>query len=139
MRGGDISNESPASVIVNLDVILTTTVEVTKVLGLLPRTGTARGIDILAANAVWRVASQSSLTWEAFTCDLDEAQADWVSGELDRLGINPFRWIIVAASIPALMAEMPYRRNVFGIVDRPERALMYGPLYIDLGTIYGGD
>lgn len=138
MRGGDISNESPPSVIVNLDVVLNPVIEIDKVMGMFPRTKRTHAVDMLAANAVDRVASQSSFTWEAFTTELDEDQTAWVTDELDRLGVNPFRWIIVVDSIASLLADLPYRRNVLGIIDRPERALMYGSHYIDFTTIYGG-
>lgn len=137
MQGGDISNESPGSILVNLDVVLIPSISVGRVLGIFPTTAHDFEIDALTANAISRVAEQSSFTWEAFAVGMAERSVNRLLDELEHAGIQPFRWVIHVDSVEDLMSQLPYRRGVLGIVDRPQRALMYGSLYVDLGLIDG--
>ena len=137
MLGGDISNDAPASVLCNIDVILAPQVEISKVFGLFPKTTKTWSIDLLAVNALHRISTQSSVSWEGFTTELDDEEVASVESELDRLGINPFRWIVRYEDVSDLMAQLPFRRSVLGIIDRPERGLTYGSYYVDLDTVYG--
>lgn len=135
MMGGDLSNESPASILVNLDVLVIPDVKVRKVLGLFRVPDVKQSIDLRMANALHRVASASSYSWEAFSIGLPEPSR--LIDALDLQGLNPFRWLAEYDSPQDLMNRAVYRRNIAGIVDRPARALAYGGLYLDLGLIDG--
>lgn len=135
MMNGDISNDSPPSVLVNLDVLAVPDVRIHRILGLFPVTRMEHRVDMRMASALHRVASASSYTWEAFSIGMDDADA--VVESLEQLGLNPFRWSFAVDSPQALMREVAYRRTVVAIVDRSSRALAYGSLYVDLGLIDG--
>ena len=63
---------------------------------------------------------------------LNEDELDDLIEHLEKIGTNPFRYATVYSSIDHLVAELPYRPDVVGVMDRPDRLLRYGSWGMDL-------
>lgn len=137
MKGGDISNEAPVSIYVNLDVLVTRAPEIGKVLGLIPTVRERTEVDLLAAAALDRIAMKSGVSWIGFAVDWDKDTLDFLIETLDRVGHNPFRWIVEYGDYAELVSELAYV-STLGVIDRPERALTFGSHYIDMDRVHGG-
>ena len=60
-------------------------------------------------------------------------EMDEVLEDLDNLGTNPFNYALAYPVVADLIAELPYRPELKGVVDIPSRALRYGSKFIDVG------
>jgi hypothetical protein len=139
MRGGDLSNEGAGTVLVNLESVITRTPTVEKFLWVIPRIGEQAEYDVLALSQMHRFSANAStpIQFEAFMLEATTEDTEKASDYLDQLGLNPFRWITPYASLHSFMRALPYRRNIFGVMDVPQRALQYGSYYVDVNQIYG--
>ena len=135
MQGGDLSNDSPPRVLVHLDVVIQNRPEVQKFLGLVPVVKQRAYYDRLALNRLWQFSSRQGVNLELFDFDCKQDDMDQVSEDLERVGTNPFRWFSAYDSAQTLMGEIPYRPEVLGIVDLPERAFTYGSKFYDLSRV----
>lgn len=135
MQGGDISNGSPPRVLVHLDVIVQRQPEISKFLGIVPVVREKAFYDRLALNQFWLFTSRHGVTLELFDIGCSQSDMDQVMDDIDRIGTNPFRWGSGYESLDAFMHEFPYRPEVIGVVDLPERALQYGSKYFDLARV----
>ena len=54
---------------------------------------------------------------------------------LDNMGTNPFRYFTAYESVGHLVAELPYRPEVVGVLDKPERLLRYGHWGLDINSL----
>jgi formate-dependent phosphoribosylglycinamide formyltransferase (GAR transformylase) len=65
--------------------------------------------------------------------DRDELQK--IVEELDEIGTSPFRYFTAYESTQHLVAELPYRREVAGVLDTPDKLLMYGSWGMDFSLL----
>lgn len=146
MMGGDISNYSPALVMVHVDVIAPRKVEEVRRLGGLIRSTKKqpRRVNLRTANALYRNSQTfRGVSLECFDFDVEDPD-DFLSVErfLDRKGINPFRYFERYDSIQEVIRQSAYLPNLMGIVDVPERGLRYGSKFMPslrlLGNNIGG-
>lgn len=132
MYKGDISNESPKRVMVAIDPLLITTQELVKITWYRKRKfATNVMFDRLLLNKLnlYAMRNDLNLTLVSFTHSEDEVEK--MMAELDRANVNPFRHWQVYKSVDKLVKELPYRPDVVGVIDIPERRLMYGHWAID--------
>ena len=54
---------------------------------------------------------------------------------LDKFGTNPFRYATSYKNIDTLVNELPYRPEVIGVIDMPERLLRYGRWGLDFPSL----
>lgn len=132
MRGGDISNEVPLRVVVTADCILDRRPTVKKVLGI-PIVGEDLSYNRAALSLFWRFAEKFGYSLELVSFEHTPEELERVREDLDNLGTNPFNYYNAYHVIADLVAELPYRPELVGVVDIPSRALRYGSKYIDLG------
>jgi hypothetical protein len=135
MQGGDIDNGTPPRVLVHLDVVVQRRPEVTKILGMIPVTRQRAYYDRLVLNHFWLFTSRNGVNLELFDTDCSQDDMDSVMEDLERIGLNPFRWASAYDSVQQLVDEMPYRPELLGVIDLPERAFRYGSKYYDLGRV----
>lgn len=129
MQGGDLSNESPPTVMVHVD-LLTTVHPVARQL-LQPSTWSGvdeRKVDVRKMAALYQRARKMNVTFECFCTD--GSSLDSVEEYLDRMGTNPFRYFTTYGSIEDVLAEMTYRNNLLGVVDLSSRGLQYGSKFV---------
>ena len=55
--------------------------------------------------------------------------------DLDNLGTNPFNYANAYPVVADLVAELPYRPELKGVVDIPSRGLRYGSKFIEMGRL----
>jgi hypothetical protein len=136
MKNGDISNETPPRIIVTIDVVAKSELKEKKRV-LLPSTNERIivGLDRLALSHLWNVANKYGLSVELAAFSSDEwtqVQVDSFMDRLDRRGTNPFNYAEVYSDLDDFVAELPYRPNLKGVIDLPERVARYGSKGVEL-------
>lgn len=134
MRGGDLSNEVPLRMIVTLDCILDKRPNVKKVLGI-PVFSEESVYNRQQLSFFWRIAERYSYTLELAGFGYSQKEMDEVLEDLDNLGTNPFNYATSYNVISDLIADLPYRPELVGVVDIPSRGLRYGSKFIDVGRL----
>lgn len=136
MMHGDISNGVPPRVLVHLDVISVVEERVEPFLKIFKHKTEYRMFDKLMLSAMWRYAATRQVSLELFAVGIDQQEMDDALERLDNLQVHPFRAGIVYPTLHALTADvLPYRQDILGIIDLPERGLRYGSRWIDLTQI----
>jgi hypothetical protein len=134
MRGGDISNEVPLRVVVTLDCILDRSPTVKKVLGI-PVFGEETQYNRQSLSLFWRFAEKQGYTLELVGFGYTKKEMEEVLEDLNNLGTNPFNYVNRYNSVADLVAELPYRPELKGVVDIPSRGLRYGGKYLEMGRL----
>lgn len=139
MIGGDISNDTPPRIIVNIDVVVTS--ELTEEKSLLRGTKHTRqivGLNNAALSMLWNKSFQFGLSVElaAFAEDSwAQEHLDKLMARLDSRGGNPFNYAELYENIFDFIGELPYRTNLKGVVDIVERVARYGSWGIELQNL----
>jgi len=138
LQNGDISNALPRRFLVHLDVITTSTPEVKKKFKIIPQITYNVKYDMGALSRFYLYASRVGDTLELISTDRSEEAIQEIIDYLDKVGTNPFRYATAYESIEHLVAELPYRPEVVGVVDVPNRLLMYGHWGLSFNDLFGG-
>jgi hypothetical protein len=139
MKGGDISNESPPRIIVNIDVVASS--EVGEVRKNFLRTTTERQVlklNNMELSHLWNISMKYGLSVElaAFKSELwTQDLLNEFMEKLERRGGNPFNYAELYNDIEDFIAELPYRNNLKGVVDLRERVARYGSYGIELNNL----
>lgn len=131
MKGGDISNGIPLRVAVTLDCIIDRKPTFKRVLGV-PVAGEEVSYNRQALSLFWRFADKYGYSMELVGFDMSTKEMQQVQEDLDNLGTNPFNYYLRYNVVADLVAELPYRPELVGVVDIPSRALRYGSKFINL-------
>lgn len=131
MRNGDISNELPKRIIVLTDVFLKTELKYKTRLKVFRIPEPEYSINRQLLSSLYLYTSQKEVTLEMASFDMDDATLEKLMDKLDRLGTNPFRYYTSYESIDHLIGELPYRPEVVGVLDLPNRQLRYGHWGLD--------
>ena len=134
MRGGDISNEVPQRVVVTLDCILDRRPTVKKVLGI-PVFNEESTYNRQSLSLFWRFAEKHGYSLELVGFGYTKKEMKGVLEDLDNLGTNPFNYANAYPVVADLIAELPYRPELKGVVDIPSRGLRYGSKYLEMGRL----
>jgi hypothetical protein len=131
MKNGDISNDLPKRILVISDVFITTEIKFKKRLKIfkVPEIDKKIRRDILSS--LYLMTTKRGVTLELVSYTLDETGLDNVIDMLDNMGTNPFRYYTAYSSINKLVDELPYRPEVIGVLDTPDRLLRYGHWGLD--------
>ena len=133
MQYGDISNDIPQRIIVTTDVFVLLETEV------LPkkykvfkqsRKKVSFKKEVLSQLFLWAVQTPYVIELASFSLDQEELQK--VLDTLDKYGTNPFRHCVAYESIEFLVKQLPYRPEILGVIDRPDRLMRYGHWGMDL-------
>ena len=132
MYKGDISNACTRRVLVTTDGILNWETSVKKVFKIIPKIEKKYTFNSQILSRIYLWATRSEYTYELVSFDMTEDELDDLIEHLEKIGTNPFRYATVYSSIDHLVAELPYRPEVVGVMDRPDRLLRYGSWGMDL-------
>ena len=138
MKGGDIDNVSSPQVICTTDVILSLKVEEER--GFLSRKSKyiLGDINLLAANKLWLLSNNYGISLE-FVGFADEGWTeellDKAFERLERRVVNPFNYWELYESVEELVAGIPYRPNLKGVIDIPGRVARYGSAGVELKNL----
>lgn len=139
MRNGDISNETPPRLIVNIDVVCSSeVVESKRLLRGATKERKVVGLNSMALSRLWNLGYQFGLSVELAAVaeeDWEQEHLDKLMDRLDRRGGNPFNYAELYDDFDHLITELPYRANLKGVVDLRERVARYGSWGIELDNL----
>jgi len=139
MLRGDISNETPPRIIVNIDAVVSSDVqEEKKLIGANKVSRNVVGLNNPALSLLWNKSYQFGLSVElaAFESELwTQKHLDNLMARLDSRGGNPFNYAELYPTIDDFIGELPYRTNLKGVVDIVERVARYGSWGIELQNL----
>lgn len=138
MKNGDISNQTPPRILVNLDTILKKTVASKKFLGLFNQHQVITEYDVLTLNNLWRYRDKAFVTLELFVATYDQEYEDdvmdQVENDIDQYGTNPFSYFTTWRTFKDVLTILPYRNDIAGVID-PPRAWSYGSKALDMNRL----
>jgi hypothetical protein len=138
MKNGDISNVSSPQVICLTDVTIKLKEEASRRL-LVKQTSFVVGeIDLLAANKLWKLANNYSISLELAGFESEgwsEALLEKAFEKLERRVVNPFNYWQLYEDPQELVGLLPYRANLKAVIDVPGRVAMYGSAGVQLDNI----
>jgi len=131
MQNNDLSNSLTKRVLVSLDVIRDEQVTVKKVLKFIKVPEKSYVYNRQVLSRLYLYADRNSVSLELVSFDLDEEALKELVEAMDEMGTNPFRYFSVYQSSEHLVAELPFRPEVAGVIDIPTRFLRYGHWGLD--------
>ena len=126
MLRGDISNEMPRRVLVTTDLFSNIEPSIRKRFKVIPYVHKDLNIRKDILSKLYLFTTRQGVTLELISYDLSRDQLDELMTNLDNLGTNPFRYSNGYESIEHLVANLPYRPEVVGVLDKPQNLLRYG-------------
>ena len=135
MRGGDLSNEVPPRCLVHLDVVTVRETTTRKKWKVFSEKYEEIRLDRVALNRLWQFGVRHDVTLDLFSTGIPQDELNGIVDRMEGAYSNPFRWHVAYPSIRSVVADLPYRPDVIGVIDLPERALRYGSRYLDLTRI----
>jgi hypothetical protein len=131
MRKGDISNELPKRVIVTTDVFLKVNISVKKKYKVFSTTEKTKSVRRDILSRLYLFTTNRGVTLELASFDMNEEELSVFIDRLDNMGTNPFRYFTAYESVNHLVQELPYRPEVIGVLDTPDKLLRYGHWGLD--------
>ena len=135
MKNGDISNELPRRILVVANVFLDVELTVKKKFKIIPTVKVDKKLRRDILSSLYLTTGRRGVTLELVSFDLPEKELAEVIDVLDAMGTNPFRYCSSYESISHLVAELPYRPEVIGVLDIPSRLLRYGHWGLDFSCL----
>jgi hypothetical protein len=135
LKNGDISNELPRRIIVVSDIFLTVELKVEKKLKFFPVPKVDKKIRREILSFLYLYTTKNGVTLELASFELDQDELSKTVDVLDSMGTNPFRYFSAYDSVDHLVAELPYRPEVIGVLDIPNRLLRYGHWGLDIQSL----
>lgn len=138
MKNGDISNVSSPQVICVTDVVISLVEEETKKLLSTKITNKVGKINLQEANKLWILANNYGISLElAGFQDLGwtEELLEKAFEKLERQVVNPFNYWQLYESVDELVAGLPYRANLRGVIDVPGRVARYGSAGVQIDNL----
>lgn len=132
MQGGDISNSIPGRIIVTHDYVTDDKAVPKKWLGVVVGTNHVRQISTPTLSLLSRLTAKVDARLELAVFDADDDEADRLLAEIDKRSWQPFNYARGYASPLALVSDLPYRPEVLGVIDVPERMGAYGSYGISM-------
>jgi len=130
MYKGDISNDMPKRVLVNADILFIKSTTVIKKFKFIPVKDVQVAYDRFLLNKFYVYTTRAGVTLELVSFEFDYEEMELLFNDIDRVGTNPFKYFSSYDSPKKLVADLPYRPEVVGVVD-PAHQLMYGRLGMD--------
>lgn len=135
MLKGDISNDLPRRILVTTDTFLTAEVTVKKRLKVFPVPTVDRKLNRTFLSWLYMYATKTGTTLELVSFDMFDDKLSQLVDSLDEMGTNPFRYYTSYEKVDHLVSELPYRPEVIGVLDLPNRILKYGHWGLDIGLL----
>jgi hypothetical protein len=138
LQKGDISNALPQRYLIHADVVRRVTPEVVKKFGIIPTVKKNVDYENAVLSRFYLYTFNVGATLELVATGMKEEELEQMFEYLDRIGTNPFRYYTAYESVEHIVAELPYRPEVVGVVDIPNRMLMYGHWGMSFSDFFGG-
>ena len=138
MKNGDISNVSSPQVICVTDVTVKLEEETSRRLLVKQTSFKVGAIDVLSANKLWLLTNNYGLSLELAGFEdqgWTEELLDKAFEKLERRVVNPFNYWQLYENTEELVGSLPYRPNLKGVIDVPERVARYGSAGVEIGNL----
>lgn len=138
MKNGDISNVSSPQVIVTTNVVIKLVEEETRRLLAKKVSYKIGDINLLPANKLWQLANNYGISLElaGFADEgWTEELLDKAFEKLERRVVNPFNYWQLYETVDELVTVLPYRPNLKGVIDIPDRVARYGSAGVELANL----
>ena len=138
MKNGDISNVSSPQLVITTDVVVKLVEEETRRLLAKKVHYKVGDIDLLATNKLWLLSNNYGLSLELAGFESENWTEELLEKsfeKLERRVVNPFNYWQLYENVEELVGLLPYRPNLKGIVDKPDRVARYGSAGIELANI----
>jgi hypothetical protein len=120
----------PRRVLVNSKYLFIKTETVYKKFVFLKKRAENLTFDKFLLNKFYVYTTRNGVTLELISFEYSDEKLELIFNEIDRAGVNPFKYHKHYASPRKLAADLPYRPEVIGVID-PEHQLMYGKWGLD--------
>jgi hypothetical protein len=120
----------PRRVLVNSKYLFIKTETVYKKFVFLKKRAENLTFDKFLLNKFYVYTTRNGVTLELISFEYNDEKLEIIFNEIDRAGVNPFKYHKHYASPRKLAADLPYRPEVIGVID-PEHQLMYGKWGLD--------
>lgn len=131
MYKGDISNDISRRVLVVVDPLLIKEVEEKRRLLFIKERTEKIYYDKFLLNKLYLYSMRSDINLELISFEHNDKELELIFNEMDRTGINPFRYWQTYKSPSKLAKDLPFRPEVIGVIDIAERRLTYGHWALD--------
>lgn len=138
MKNGDISNVSSPQLIATTDVVIQLAAKETRGLFQKKIEHSIGDINLLSSNKLWLLSNNYGLSLEmAGFADQGwtEELLDKAFEKLERRVVNPFNYHQLYDNVDELVSLLPYRPNLKGVVDTPERVARYGSFGVEIDNL----
>ena len=135
MLNGDLSNDLTKRLLVTTDVFITPTVQPKKFLKLFSVPEIIYSFDIPMLSRLYLMADRQGVTLELVGFEFTDEEMSRLTTQLDEYGTNPFRYYTAYKTVEHLVAELPYRPEIYGVLDTPDRMLRYGHWGLDYSRL----
>lgn len=137
MRYGDLSNEVPKRILITTDLFMDVSVTYVRKKRLSFKKIKKQHVDMRREllSKLYLFNDRSPYNLELISFDFNHEELSQIMDELDIAGTNPFRYFTPYDSIEQLMSDLPFKPEVVGVIDKPERLLRYGSWGLDLTRI----
>jgi hypothetical protein len=125
----------PQRILVTADVITDVYEENKKVFKVIPVSKKRKEYNRLVLSHLYMFTLKRGITLELISFTHSEDDVVQLMLHLDKIGTNPFRYGSSHKSVDAVVAELPYRPEVIGVIDIPARLLRYGRWGMDFPSI----
>ena len=138
MKGGDIDNFASPQVICTTDVVITLLEEETGGLFRKKQEHKLGDINLLDVNKLWRASNKFGISLElagfedqGWTEELLEKAFE----RFERRAVNPFNYHQLYSDVNELVGTLPYRPNLKGVIDIPDRVARYGSAGVEISRL----
>ena len=135
MLNGDLSNDLTKRILITADVFTSQTVSAKKLLKIFTLPEITYEYDRSTLSRLYFMADRQSFTLELVGFNTTDEELVKIINQLDAYGTNPFRYYTAYTSIETLVSELPYRPEVYGVLDTPDRLLRYGHWGLDYSRL----
>lgn len=138
MKNGDISNVSSPQVISTTNVVIKLVEEETRRLLSRQISYKVGNVELLAANKLWLLSNNYGISLELAGFQDEgwtEELLDKAFEKLERRVVNPFNYWQLYENVDELVATLPYRPNLKGVIDIPDRVARYGSAGVELANL----
>jgi hypothetical protein len=137
MIRGDIANAIPRRILVTLRAITSKNETVSKKFLWFGKTTTVKQeFDREALSILWRFVEKTGVSLELIVFEEDSVDDGEAMALLESFGTSPINYAMYYKTDDDLLEDLPYRPEVLGVLDLPDRSARYGgwaitPLYFE--------
>lgn len=130
--GGDIDNGSPLRLLVTYEVVTEEFMAPRRRIGIVVGMETRRRFDRVSLNRLWRYTERTPVRVELVNYGVPQSEADDRLRALDAFGMSSVNYSTAYEDLQELVAGLPYRPDVMGVVDVSENQARYGSMGMGL-------